>query len=388
MITHAGKRLVMPQVKEVFKGKFPKGHVNDVKGWNFSKAELQEAAKDGRMLAMDLDMPGGVSCSLRCKHCFNPVGELRKGGRLLSHRQILRLVDEAKDLGLRSVKIIGPGEPLEERQLLGFLDYLLKSGIQPLIFTKGGALLDSQRSRRLFDMGHYYLARELNDMGVSILYGLNSFNPELQAAIVGRAWYPGIRNLNIEMLVECGFNRYVPGEPTRLALIPNPMLKSNIDEQVAIYKWARRRNMYTVAAPPMVSGACSRGDVLQAMMPSEEELLDVYTQINLWALKNRVISPKDLLEDGISVYAGVQSCQQLGIGLFMRRDGLALRCPGDDVSIQGKYPDQSLAEIWKKSENLKIYAGRDDYGCPPKEGRSIPSGFIERVLERVKARLA
>ena len=70
---------------------------------------------------------------------------------------------------------------------------------------------------------------------------------------------------------------------------------------------------------------------------------------------------------------GVRPCQQLGHGMFIRRDGKALRCPGDDVSVQGDLKSRSLAEIWA--------------GCPPKSGKTIPEGFFEKVLGGLKEAL-
>ncbi|MBD3210587.1 radical SAM protein [Candidatus Micrarchaeota archaeon] len=388
MRTQKQKKLAFPNIPPVFRGKFPRGHVNDVKGWNFSKAELMEAAKAGKMLAMDLDMTGRPSCSLACGHCFNPVLRLmQKRGELLADADVRQVVKDAKALGLRTVKIIGPGEPLEEKTLFPFLELLAGLDITPLIFTKGTTLGDERRTKKLFGMKPVQFAERLKSFDVSILFGANSFNPELQAEIVGRNRYPGLRNRALELLADAGFNEYMPGEATSLAIIPNPVMKVNIDEMFEVYKWARRRNMYMVAAPTMVSGSCREPEAYRAITPSPEELLDLYVRINIWAIRNNIYMLDDLERDGISAYVGAKPCQQVGAGPFIRRDGLVLRCPGDDVSIQGRIGEAGLAEIWKNSENLRSYGGMINVGCPPKEGRTIPENFFRDVLEVVKERI-
>jgi len=381
------RRLEFPRIKTVFRGRFPAGHVNDAKGWNFTQSTLSEEAARGRMLSMDLDMTGKASCSLRCAHCFNPTMRLRQmRNELLTDADVLRIVDEGKALGLRSIKVIGPGEPLEERTLLFFLDFLAKREITPLIFTKATALGDERLSMRIHGLKSEELALRLrDDFKATILFGANSFHPPTQAKIVGREGYPEIRNRAMELLCACGFNDFTSGQPTRLALIANPILRSNLDEIFDIYTWARRRHIYVISSPTMVSGPCGNKSVYSAITPYEDELIGLYVRINLWSIRNGIFGLEDLERDGVSPYAGAKPCQQLGHGLFVRRDGLALHCPGDDTSIQGDLRKQSIAQVWARSETLSRYGGMMNVGCPPKIGKTIPEGLFEKVLDGLRA---
>jgi len=380
------KQLVFPNIPKQFKGRFPKGFVNDCHGWNFSKAKLLDAKKSGKMLTMDLDMPGRPSCSLRCGHCFNSVLKLKqKKGELLTEGEIKSILLEAKQLGLRSVKIIGPGEPLEERTLISFLEFMVENEIKPLIFTKATALGNPKLSAQVHGMDPDELARRLReDFDVSICFGANSFDPELQSSIVGRLWYPEVRNRALELLADHGFNEFTPGEPTRLTMVMNPILVSNADEIFDVYVWSKVRNIGVISSPTMVSGSCADPEVYSRITPSRKELIALYVKINKWSIEHGLYSLEDLQKDGIASYAGSRPCQQVGVGLFLRRDGLALRCPGDDVSVQGHLREKSLTEIWSQSENLIEHSGKINVGCPPKLGKSIPEGFFQEVLEKLK----
>ncbi len=383
------KKLDFPKVEVKFPGRFPAGHVNVVRGWNFPQSVLTEAARDGRMLSMDLDMTGSASCSLRCAHCFNPTARLmQRRNELLTDAQVLRIVEDGKALGLRSIKIIGPGEPLEDRTLLHFLDFLANRDITPLIFTKATALGDERLCRAVHGISPLMLAERLrDDFGSAILFGANSFHPETQAGIVGVGGYPAVRNRAMELLDSVGFNEFIPGQATRLCLIVNPILRSNYDEIFDMYVWARRRNLYIISSPTMVSGSCRESSVYAAINPSDEELVSLYVRINAWAIRNGIYALEDVERDGVSPYVGVRPCQQLGHGMFVRRDGLALRCPGDDVSIQGNLKNQGLAGIWAQSENLRRFGGILNVGCPPKLGKTIPEGFFARVLGELRKAL-
>jgi MoaA/NifB/PqqE/SkfB family radical SAM enzyme len=388
MNTH--KKLVFPTIPRQFKGKFPKGFVNDCHGWNFSRAEILDAKKHGKMLTMDLDMSGKPSCSLRCGHCFNSVLKLKeKRGELLTDEEVKSILKQAKLLGLKSVKIIGPGEPLEEKSLIPFLEFMVGNGIKPLIFTKATALGHPRLSSRIHGMSPDELARKLKeDFDVTICFGANSFSPELQSSIVRRKWYPEVRNRALELLAHHGFNEYVANEPTRLIMILNPIMRNNMDEVLEVYKWSKQRNMAVIASPPMVSGSCADPEVYARLTPSEPELLALYVKINKWAIESGIYTLEDVERDGIAPYVGARPCQQVGVGLFIRRDGIAFRCPGDDVSIQGHLRESNLSEIWQNSENLKVHSGKINVGCPPKIGKTFPDRFFDKVLTQLRLALS
>jgi len=145
--------------------------------------------------------------------------------------------------------------------------------------------------------------------------------------------------------------------------------------------------MYIISSPTMVSGSCRDASVFNAINPSEAELVSLYVKINAWAIQNGIYALSEIEREGVSPYVGIRPCQQLGHGMFVRRDGLALRCPGDDVSVQGNLKTASLASIWAGSENLRRFGGMMNVGCPPKCGKTIPEGFFEKVLEGVRAAL-
>jgi hypothetical protein len=86
----------------------------------------------------------------------------------------------------------------------------------------------------------------------------------------------------------------------------------------------------------------------------------------------------------VASYVGARPCQQVAVALFLRRDGLAFRCPGDDVSIQGHLRQSSLSEIWQNSENLRVHSGKINVGCPPKLGKTFPEGFFDKVLGQLR----
>jgi MoaA/NifB/PqqE/SkfB family radical SAM enzyme len=374
------KKLHFPEISKRFEGMMPNGFVNAAQGWSFRKEELVEAAKGKRLLTLDLDMAGTGVCSLNCGHCFRRNKEFGKEKRM-DFDEVEKHLREAKGLGLRSVKIIGPGEPIEDPELFRLLSLFRELDIVPLLFTKGRVFGDDPACIQVHGFDGHELLRRLYEMDTSILMGSTSFDPETEDKTVGRKGYHEARNEALVRLNETGFMDFVPGLSTRCALIFNPLTPRNIDEAFDVYVWARERNIQPIMGPTMVAGRAL--DKLKQICPTDEELIDTFTRINIWAIEHGIYTLTELQEHGISAYAGGTHCHQVSCGLFVRGDGAVLRCPGDDISIQGNLRERSLTEIWIGSENLRLHAGAYNNFCPPKEGKSFPNGFFPEVLRRV-----
>jgi MoaA/NifB/PqqE/SkfB family radical SAM enzyme len=380
------KKLRFPDVDLVFPGKFPAGHRNNIKGWNFSREDVSRASRGGRMLTMDLDMGGRISCSLACRHCFNPKARLReKKGELLHDSSIREIIQQAHSVGLRSVKIIGPGEPSEQKILFDFLRFLRDLDIDPVIFTRATTLGSARHAKSIFSMEPEEVGKRLFDLGASLMITVNSFDDKTHIQTVQKAWYPDVMRRAIELASDIGFNDYIEGQPTRLGISINPITRSNIDEIFEGYRWARERNIYTIMSPLMVAGLFHECEV-QSIIPDPDDLIEQYVKINLFAIDRGITTLEELEQKGIASYAGSCHCQQVGLGMFLRRDGMVFRCPGDDRSLQGSIRDSGIIDIWEQSENKTKYSGRMNVGCPPKEsGGTFPEKFFETVLRKVRS---
>jgi hypothetical protein len=163
-------------------------------------------------------------------------------------------------------------------------------------------------------------------------------------------------------------------------------MRANSDEAFEVYRWVMERNIVPLMSATMIGGKCREDAFRSSITPDVEELVEIFTKINLWAFERGALKREEVEENGIAPYAGTFYCPQLGAGLFVRADGIVLRCPGDDVSIQGDLKKQSLTEIWEGSENRNVHAGHFNPGCPPKMGKSFPNDFFEKVLEAIRGR--
>lgn len=373
---------IYPDIAPVYSKDFPEDYINDINGWAFSEEEVNKNL--GRLLTLDIEF--GIKCSLNCPHCFRKDSRIDVLSKeMLNFTELKSVILDAKKLGLKSVKILGKGEPFEEPRILDLIDFLNKNNIIPLIFTKGHILGNNEKVQKIFQEYNISSSKKLLsilfDKNVSIMLGLNSFYPEVQNKMVGNGyWYTSTRNKALELLVDAGFNKC---NPTRLAIVPTPITKENINEAFEIYTWGRERNLYVPVAPTMISGRAHNNDFWRGITPSEKELIDLYTSIYIYNINHKLQTLAQVEREGISAYAGGHPCNQVSVGMYITINGLVLRCPGDDVTILGNLRQQFLKKIWENSEN-HARCGRYNCYCPPKWGKSIPYNFFRDVLVNVK----
>jgi MoaA/NifB/PqqE/SkfB family radical SAM enzyme len=360
--------------------RFPESYINDVSGWAYDKKTI-DACK-GKLLTLDIDF--GSCCSLNCPVCFRKNNSIDNIKHELQYDDIVDVILQAKQLGLRSVKFLGAGEPLENFGFLEIIRFLKTQNIIPLIFTKGQVIGNDDA------VSHFYgdygintskeLVIELKKCNASILLGFNSFDDKIQAQHVGNSVdFVKIRNQALSLLVQNGFNDTFP---TRLALINSPVTNKTINEAFDIYRWGRLRNIYTVVAPSMISGRANN-ELWKKYTPTEEQLITLYVNIYRFNIETNLQTINQIIEEGISAYAGAHPCNQVSAGLYVSLNGKVLSCPGSEDNIEGNYWDSSLKEIWEKSQNYQR-SGTYNCGCIVKDGRIFTEFFYEKILNKLR----
>jgi MoaA/NifB/PqqE/SkfB family radical SAM enzyme len=369
---------IMPDIPIKF-DRFPDNYINDINGWAFDRATIE--ANKGKLLTLDLDY--GSYCSLNCPTCFRKKNTIDDVKHELNFDNLRNVVLQAKELGLKSVKFLGAGDPFENAGFIKFIWFLRDEGIIPLIFTKGQVIGDDKLVFKYFGEYGFYtseeLIKELYNCNASIMLSVNSFDDAVQGKMVGRPKeFIHIRNRALTLLVNQGFNESIP---TRLAIINSPVTIWNIDDAFEIYKWGRLRNIYTVVTPTMISGR-AKDRVWVKVNPSEDKLQELYTQIYKFNIETNLQTKEQILNEGIATYAGSHPCNQVSTGMYVSLNGVVLSCPGSEENIEGNFWDSPLKEIWENSENYKR-SGTFNCGCIAKEGKSIPNGFFKKVLNNL-----
>jgi len=112
---------------------------------HFTPAEIEAARTTGGLLSMELET--SHRCNLRCVYCYNGSGRSQQNE--LSQRELLSVIDQAVQLGLRRLVIIGGGEPLMHPNICDLIEYARSRQLAIELFTNG-VLMTAELAERLY----------------------------------------------------------------------------------------------------------------------------------------------------------------------------------------------------------------------------------------------
>jgi len=354
---------------------------NTVQYWGFfAPKEIRLATVEGSLLMLDVDF--GRQCSLHCHGCFRRNNVVDDGKPDLSYEELMRVIDGACLLGLKSVKICGAGEPTEDSRLLKFAKDLTDRDVGMAIFTKGHVIGNDQHVARIFGSAGVSdgptLCKHLAELKTSVLLSYPSFDDGLLCSLVGDGTgsYPAKLKRAAELLANAGFNQT---RPTRLAFVHAPMTQRSIAGAFDVYKFTRESNILPVLAFHMVSGEQIDDEFLRNNDPTEGQKLELFCKVLEYNFQHGIQTPQQVMESGPSCMPGIQPCNQIAVGLYVTANGNVVRCPGDCGQPLGNVREISIAEIWEKARVWR-WSGKCNVGCPYKDNATIPKTAYEDML--------
>ncbi|WP_440945738.1 radical SAM/SPASM domain-containing protein [Methanosarcina sp. T3] len=197
-----------------------------LRGYMYGAQEAYEARDSNRLLAIRLET--NTSCNLHCRYCYAQSGE--DSVKIADFNVLKRIISEAKELGIRSVVVIGGGEPTlypNFRELIAYIDSL---GIVPMLFSNTVLMTEE-------------LAGFLYEHNASVMGKLDSLRPEVQDYLAGREGAFEDIKTGLGNLLKAGFSK--PAEPGKLRLgISFVSNKLNLEEIEEIWHFCRQNNIF------------------------------------------------------------------------------------------------------------------------------------------------
>lgn len=325
-------------------------------------------------------------CPHACPGCFNKT---TVHNPIMTYKEVMDVVDQGIELGLESVKFLGPGELIANPDLFKILDGFRDRNIVIGIFTKGAILGSDILSQKYHGINSEELVEGLVSYNnVNLFIGGRSFDhiienrfiPTRDRKLRRELNYHEARNIAIERLCDVGMN--ADPEKQRLSIQCNPVTPETIDGVLEIFKWGTERNIPVCVTTTMVSG--KGHNLVQSQKEFERKYKKLAVEIYSYLLEKGVMTLKQLEDEGVSSYVGTTPCNQLSHGLYIHYDGGVWMCPGNDTQefiVHPNVRESSLLNIWLSSRNYGIISFNN--GCV-KDGVSIPSGFYDDVLDEVK----
>ena len=296
-------------------------------------------------------------CNLACSYCFAHGGEALDLDNILSEDTYMKMLEEAKSIGVKSVGIPGAGEPFfsKNRELtLKLLDKCEELDLYTTIFTTGEFITEE-------------LADILKEKAVELMVKCNSLDPKTQDAFVSdpkrnkiRTGYGQKRNDALDLLMEKGFNE--PSEfqgkkrESRMAIVTSIMTglddrPSNYDEMADLLRYARDRNIIFDCDSVLERGrgaTCklNPGDKMILEKQKELQKIDREEYGKIWEISQSYIGTV---------------CNRYGHHLYVSESGKIRPCIGAMGVDLGNIKTSTLTEAWNRPE-MQIIRDRNYKG--------------------------
>ena len=172
-----------------------------IRGWDIPKEEYVRAHEEGELVKLLVDLSN--VCNLSCPGCFTKRVDGMWNGKSkkrlpneISYDDQIQLLEEAADMGVKTVDIVGAGEPTLDPHFRDVVDKINDLGMYAVIFTHGV-------SRALEH------PEEWSNRDVSFFVKLWSRNPRLQDGYVDGSIpnYSVRRDEAINQLISIGLSQ-------------------------------------------------------------------------------------------------------------------------------------------------------------------------------------
>ena len=195
-------------------------------GYTYRPGEAYAARDDGRLLAIRLET--NRSCNLDCRYCYAQSGQ--KLGNENHFETLCRVIRQAADLGVKSVVVIGGGEPTLHPRFRDIIPFIHSLAIRPMVFTNCIKMTPD-------------LAQFLYDRNASVMGKVDSLEPDVQDFLAGQEGAYERIHRGLDNLLEAGFGN--PADPGELRLGASFVsCRMNLAEIEEIWHFCRQRNIF------------------------------------------------------------------------------------------------------------------------------------------------
>lgn len=111
-----------------------------------------------------LDIETASACQMRCPMCYTThMPDEWKG--VMKWELYTSLIDQAKALGVYSIKLSWRGEPLLNKRIIDMVCYAKQAGINEVAFLSNGELLSAEKAEALVDAGLDWISFSADGVG-------------------------------------------------------------------------------------------------------------------------------------------------------------------------------------------------------------------------------
>jgi radical SAM protein with 4Fe4S-binding SPASM domain len=287
--------------------------LGDHLGLEFSPQEIAECRSRNGLLSLELEL--SRVCNLRCIYCYASSGTPLENE--ISLTEILDVIDQAVDLGVKKIIILGGGEPLLYPHLFELIDYIRSKSLIADLFTNG-LTLTGDVARRLFK----------RDVGVVLK--MNSRNEKIQDRLAGKAGTHTAINNALQALLDAGY----PSQECALG-VETIICGPNYNELPDLWRWAREHSIMPYVEAMTMQGRAKEHSDLEVSPEQVKVLFEELSRIDREEFQCNWLPHPPLVASQCARHE--YSCTITSIGEVQP-------CPGVSVAT-GNIRENSLADI-------------------------------------------
>ena len=289
-------------------------------GLDFPEDEITACLKREGLLTLELEFTR--RCNLRCIYCYASAGE--PGKDELSLDEIKGVIDQAKELGVRRIILLGGGEPLLYRHVREVIEYVNNSGLRQSLFTNG-TLLDREISDFLYE----------NSVDVIIKH--NSNTPDIQDRLAGISGTFDRIKQGLDSL-------FMAGYPNGRQLgIQTVICRQNLGEIPDMWVWARENKIIPYFEILTYQGRAKEHPELLLESDDIRGTFDI-----LQGIDEKRFGIKWMSHPTIAAL----SCKRHLYSCLVNSEGFVQPCTGIDLSV-GSIRESRLKDILKESRVIR-----------------------------------
>ncbi len=262
-------------------------------GYSYSLEEGKLARDDGRLLSVRVET--SLACNMRCRYCAWDSGVPLTDE--IGFDTLKSFISDGIEKGIRSVIIIGGGEPTIYKHFRELVEFIDSKGIIPVVITNGLTVTPE-------------FSTFLYEHNCSVLLKNDSFDEETQNYLSGVQGAFKKMQASLKNLIDAGFTKeHEEGLRLGLSFVAT---KKNIDEIGRLWRFCRDNNIYpNLELLNPIGRAEENAD---AIIPEHEET-------------NRIINEVKNIDEEYGLHHKVQpTCLQHLYSMYLNVEGHVQPC--------------------------------------------------------------
>lgn len=239
---------------------------------NLLLEDVEAFSKGEQLFALCLRLEN--VCNYNCIYCGTYENRCRE--KILPIKEYLRLINEAADLGAKTVVLGGNGEPTMTVGLLDILELINRRDMTAVMFTNMSVFGNDDLCIKLHGIDGETLLQKIDSLNVSLIISCESIREEKYNKIVGvdsyKYFIKGIERLKNTSLIE--YREYQNKQLCRLAF-SSVIMPINYEDRYELLGFIHSLNGLLIAKVPSLHGAAKENidmmyDVEAAKVIKEE----------------------------------------------------------------------------------------------------------------------